>query len=60
MGCSWLLDMLCELVTVIPLAEFHGMVRARVYRCHTPNGVKCLRVDPEADEYSEEIYEVDC
>ncbi len=56
--CKWLLDKICEVVEEIPLLEFHGKVKATIYRC---NG-RCFRVDPEVpwEDYDEEIYEVKC
>ena len=56
--CAQLLSELCELVEEIPLMEFHGAVKARVYKC----GTKCIRIDPEVPEedYDEYIYEVEC
>ncbi len=60
--CEWLLAKLCKKIADIPLAEFHGLVHARVYKCNTPQGVKCFRIDPEVaeDNYPEYIYEVPC
>ena len=62
MPCYDGLAQICELVLEIPLIEFHGAVKARVYRCDMADGTRCFRVDPEvpSDNYPEYVYEVEC
>lgn len=61
MPCYDVLAQVCDLVKEVPLIEFQGAVKARVYKCNTPTGEKCFRVDPEVPEegYDEHVYEVE-